>query len=68
MEVPLNPPLIRRSEGVEVVKVTRVAGVIRVLMTLTTLLPPMEKERRKMDFLVKSIFRSLVVRKATPVM
>ena len=68
MEVLLNPPLIGRGEGVEVVKVARAARVIRVLMTLTTLLPPMEEERRKMDFLVKSIFRSLVVRKATLVM
>ena len=68
MEVLLNSPLTKRGEGVEVVRVARVAGVIGVLVTLTDLLPPMEKERRKMDFLAKSIFRSSVVRKTTPVM
>ena len=50
MEVLLNSPLTKRGEGVEVVKVVRVAGAIRVLMTLTILLPPMEKERRKDGF------------------
>ena len=68
MEVLLNSPLTKRVEGVEVVKVARVAGVIRVLMTPTNLLPPMEKERRKMDFPAKSISLNSVVRKATPVM
>ena len=68
MEVPLNSPLTKTGEGVEVVKVARVAGAIGVLATVTDLLPQMEEERRKMDFLEKSIFRSLVVRKATPVM
>ena len=68
MEVLLNSPLTKRVEGVEVVRVARVAGVIRVLMTLTNLLPPMEKERRKMDFPAKSISLNSVVRKATPVM
>ena len=58
----------KRGKGVEVVKAARVAGAIGVLLTLTDLLPPMEKERRKMDFLAKSIFQSLVVRKATPMM
>ena len=68
MEVLLNSPLTRRGKGVEVVKVAGVAGVIRVLMTLTNLLLPMEKERRKMDFPAKSISLNSVVRKATPVM
>ena len=68
MEVLLNSSLTKRGEGVEVVKVARVAGAIRVLMTLTNLLPPMEKGRRKMDFQAKSISLNLVVRKATPVM
>ena len=68
MEVLLNSPLTKRGEGVEVVKVARVARAIRVLMTLTNMLPPMEKERRKMDFLAKSISLNLLVRKATPVM
>ena len=68
MEVLLNSPLAKRGEGVEVVKAARVAGAIGVLVTLTDLLPPMEEERRKMDFLAKSTFQNLVVRKATPVM
>ena len=68
MEVLLNSPLTKRGEGVEVVKAARVARAIGVLATLTDLLPPMEKERRKMNFLVKSISLNSVVRKATPVM
>ena len=68
MEVLLNSPLTKRGKGVEVVKVAGVARAIRVLMTLTNLLPPMEKERRKMDFPAKSISLNSVVRKATPVM
>ena len=68
MEVRLNSPLAKRGEGVEVVKAARVVGAIGVLVSLTDLLPPMEEERRKMDFLAKSIFWSSVVRKATPVM
>ena len=68
MEVLLNSPLTKRGKGVEVVKVAGVAGAIRVLMTLTNLLLPMEKERRKMDFPAKSISLNSVVRKATPVM
>ena len=68
MEVLPNSPLAKRGKGVGVVKAVRVAGVIGVLVTLTDLLPPMEEERRKMDFLAKSIFQSLVVRKATPMM
>ena len=68
MDVLLNSPLTERGEGVKEVKVARVAGAIRVLMTLTNLLPPMEKERRKTDFPAKSISLNLVVRKATPVM
>ena len=61
MEVLLNSPLTKRGEGVEVVKVARVAGAIRVLVTLTDLLPPMEKERRKTDFPAKSISLNSVV-------
>ena len=68
MEELLNSPLTKRGEGVEVVKVAGAAGAIRVLMTLTNLLPPMEKERRQIDFPAKSISLNLVVRKATPVM
>ena len=71
MEVLLNSPLTKRGEGVEVVEVAGVAGVagaIRVLIALTNLLPPMEKERRKTDFPAKSISLNSVVRKATPVM
>ena len=55
MEVLLNSPLTKSGEGVEVPKAAGVARVIGVLMTLTDLLPPMEEERRKMDFPVKSI-------------
>ena len=68
MEVLLNLPLTKRGGGVEVVKAAGVAGVIRVLVTLTDLLPPMEEERRKMDFPVKSISPNSVVRKVMPVM
>ena len=68
MEVLLNSPLTKRGEGVEVVKVAGVAGAIRVLVTLTDLLPPMERERRKMHFPAKSISLNSVVRRATPVM
>ena len=68
MEVLLNSPLTKRGKGVEVVRVVRVAGAIRVPMTLANLLPPIEKERRKMDFPVTSISLNSVVRKATPVM
>ena len=68
MEVLLDSPLTKRGEGVEVVEVAGVARAIGVLVTLTDLLPPMEKERRKMYFPAKSISLNLVVRKATPVM
>ena len=68
MEVLLNSPLTKRGEGVEVVEVAGVARAIGILVTLTNLLPPMEKERRKMDFPAKSICLNLVVRKATPLM
>ena len=68
MEVLLNSPLTKRGEGVEVVKVAGVARAIGLLVTLTNLHPPMEKERRKMDFPAKSISLNSVVRKATPVM
>ena len=68
MEVLLNSPLTKRGRGVEVVKAAGVVGVIGVLVTLTDLLPPMEEERRKMDFPVKSISPNSVVRKAMPVM
>ena len=68
MEVLLNSPLTKRGGGVEVVKAAGVARVIGVLVTLTDLLPPMEEERRKMDFPVKSISPNSVVRKAMPVM
>ena len=61
MEVLLNSPLTKRGEGVEVVKVAGVAGAIRILVTLTDLLPPMEKERRKTDFPAKSISLNSVV-------
>ena len=68
MEVLLNSPLIKRGEGVEVVKAVGVARAMRVLVTPTDLLPPMEEGKRMMDFPAKSISLSLVVRKATPVM
>ena len=68
MEVLLNSPLTKRGKGVEVVKAAGVARAIGVLVTLTDLLPPMEEERRKMDFPVKSISPNLVARKAMPVM
>ena len=68
MQVLLNSPLTKRGKGVEVVNAVGVARVIGVLVTLTDLLPLMEKERRKMDFPAKSISLNLVVRKATPVM
>ena len=66
MGVLLNSPLTKRGEGVGVVwvvEVVRVAGMIRVLLTLINLLPPMDKERRKMDFLAKSISPNLGVKK-----
>ena len=68
MEVLLNSPLTKRGEGVEVVKAARVARAIGVLVTLTDLLPPMEKERRKMGFPAKYISLNSMVRKATLVM
>ena len=68
MEVLLNSPLTKRDEGVEVVKAAGVARVMGVLVTPTDLLPPMEEEKRRMDFPPKSISPNLVVRKATPVM
>ena len=68
MEVLPNSPLTKRSEGVEVVKAVGVAKAMGVLATPTGLLPPIEEEKRKMDFLAKSIYPSSVERKATPVM
>ena len=68
MELLLNSPLTKRGKGVEVVKAVGVAKAMGVLVTPTGLLLPMEEEKRKMDFLAKSISVSLVERKATPVM
>ena len=68
MEVLPNSPLTRRGEGVEVVKAVGAAKVMGGPVTPTDLLPPMEEGKRKMDFLIKSISPSSVVRKATPVM
>ena len=68
MEVLLNSPLTKRGEGVEVVKAAGAAKVMGVLVTPTGLLPPMEEEKRRKDFLAKSISPSSVERKATPVM
>ena len=69
MGVLLNSPLTKRGEGVEVVKAAGVARAMGALVTPTDLLPPpMEEGKRKMDFLVKSISPSLVVRRVTPVM
>ena len=45
----------KKRQRSRVVKVAGVARAIRVLMTLTNLLPPMERERRKTDFPAKSI-------------
>ena len=66
MEVLLNSPLTKRGEGVEVVKAAGVARAMGVLVTPTDLLPPMEEEKRKIDFPAKSISPNSVVRKATP--
>ena len=68
MEVLLRPPLTRRNEGVEVVRVVRVARVARALIALTNLLPAMEKERKRMDFLAKSTFLNSEAKRATLVM
>ena len=68
MEVLLNSPLTKRGEGVEVAKVAGVARAMGAPVTPTDLLPPMEEGKRKTDFPAKSISRSLVVRRATPVM
>ena len=68
MEVLPTSPLIKRGEGVEVVKTAGVAKAMGVLATPTSLLPPMEEGKIKMDFLAKSISPSLAERKATPVM
>ena len=68
MEVLMTSPLTKRGKGVEVVKEAGVAKAMGVLVTPTSLLPPMEEGRRKMDFLAKSISPSLAERKATPVM
>ena len=68
MQILLNSPLTKRGKGVEVVKAAGVARAIGELVILTDLLPPMEKERRKMDFPAKSISPNSVVKKATPVM
>ena len=66
MEVLLISPLTKRGEGAEVVEAAGVAKAMGVLVTPTSLLPPMEEGRRKMDFLAKSISPSLAGRKATP--
>ena len=58
----------RRSRGSKGSKSGKSGKSDKTLMTLTNLLPPMEKERRKMDFPAKSISLNSVVRKATPVM
>ena len=68
MEVLLNSPLTKRGEGAEVVKTAEVARAMGVLVTPTNPLPPMEEEKRRMDFQAKSISPNSVVRKATPVM
>ena len=68
MEVLLRPPLTRRNEGVEVVRVVKVARVAGALIALTNVLPPMEKERKRMSFLAKSTFLNLEAKKATLVM
>ena len=68
MEVLLNSPLAKRDEGVEVVKAAGVARAMGALVTPTDLLPPMEEEKRKMDFPAKSISPNSVVGKATSVM
>ena len=68
MEVLPNSPLTKRGKGVEVVKAVGVANAMGVLVTPTGLLPSMGEEKRKMDFLAKSISPNLVERKATPVM
>ena len=68
MEVLLTSPLTKKGKGVEVVKAARVAKVMGMLVTPTSLLPQREEGKRKMDFLAKSISPSLVERKATPVM
>ena len=68
MEVLLRPPLTRRNKGVEVVRVVKVARVARALIALTNLLPPMEKERKRMGFLAKSTSLNLEAKRATLVM
>ena len=68
MEVLPTSSLTKRGEEVGVVKAAGVVKARGVLVTLTSLLPPKEEGRRKMDFLAKSIFRSLVARRATLVM
>ena len=57
MEVLLTSPLTKRGKGVEVVKAAGVAKARGVLATPIGLLPPVEEGRRKMDFLIKSIFQ-----------
>ena len=65
METPLITCLIERSVGVEVVEAAKLAGAIRVPVTLTSLPHPMEERNRRMGFPAKSKFLLLVIRKVT---
>ena len=68
MEAPLITTPTERSAGVEVVEAANLAGEIRVLATLVSLLPLMEEGERRMGFPVKSKFLLLVVGKVTLMM
>ena len=68
MEVLLTSPRRKRGKVVEVVKAAEVARVMGILVTPTDLRPPMEEEKRRMDFLIKSTSPNSVVRKDTLVM
>ena len=68
METPLITHLVERSVGVEVVEAAKLAGVIRVPVTLTSLPHPMEERKRRTGFPAKSKFLLLVVRKVTLMM
>ena len=68
METPLITHLTERNVGVEVVEAVKLAGEIRVSVTLTSPLPLMEERKRRMGFPAKSKFLLLVVRKVTLMM
>ena len=50
METPLIKCLVERSVGVEVVEAAKLAGAIRVPVTVTSLPPPMKERKKRIGF------------------